>query len=152
MAENENTGFTPPVPYPEPPNTTPVINQFSKPILSNLAAWAAFKAVIDIITGALACLGIITAIYGIPQIMSGVKLMRATENIKKLIAMNDISEAQDALYNLNRYFKLSGIAIIIQICFVIITIIIYAIFIAFIISNLPDIFHNFPGNNDYFTF
>ena len=83
------------------------------PFLRNLAGWATFKAVIDIILGALACIGIITAVYGIPQIIAG-RLLNASDDLKRFIATNDTRRIGDVLYNFNKHFKLTGISIIIK--------------------------------------
>lgn len=110
--------------------------------MKGFTGWATFKAVMDIITGALACLGIITAAYGVPQIMAGVKLLAAIDELKRYISSNDVQKISTTFYNMNKYFKLSGISIIVKICFVIIGIILYGVLIAFFISNMPDFFNN----------
>ena len=116
--------------------------------LKNLAGWATFKAVIDIIAGALACIGIITAAYGIPQIIAGIRLLGATDELKKYLASNDMQKIASTFINLQKYFKLIGISIIIKICFIILGIILYSVLIAFVISYVPNIFNNMP--NTYF--
>ncbi len=119
------------------------------PFLKNLAGWATFKAVIDIIVGALSCLGIITAAYGIPQIISGVKLLNATDDLKKHISTGDNTRIGDALFNFNKYFKISGIAIIIKIVFLILGIILYSVILAYLFNNAGDLFDNLPDNFSY---
>lgn len=112
------------------------------PFLRNLAGWATFKAVIDIILGALACIGIITAVYGIPQIIAGIRLLNASDDLKRFIATNDTRRIGDVLYNFNKHFKLTGISIIIKIVFLIIVIILYVIFIVFYMNYIVDYFQN----------
>lgn len=119
------------------------------PFLKNFTGWATFKAVMDIIGGALACLGIITAIYGIPQIIAGVRLLNAVDDLKKHMITNQLPEIESALNNLYKHFKLSGIAIIVQICFVILFIILYGVLIAYMIQKMPDIFNNMPNGYYY---
>ncbi len=116
------------------------------PFLKNLAGWATFKAIIDIITGALSCFGIITAAYGIPQIISGIKLLNATDGLKSYMSSGDTTKMGDVLYNFNKYFKLSGIAIIIKIVFIVLFLVVYGILIAYLLSNAGDFFNNIPGD------
>lgn len=121
-------------------------SEMELPFLKNLAGWATFKAIIDIITGALSCFGIITAAYGIPQIISGIKLLNATDGLKSYMSTGDTTKMGDVLYNFNKYFKLSGISIIIKIVFIVIFLVVYGIIIAYIFSNAGDFFNNLPGD------
>lgn len=116
------------------------------PFLSNLSGWATFKAVIDIIMGAISCLTIIAAAYGIPQIISGIRLLNATDDLKRYMSSGDTRRIGDALYNFNKYFKLSGIAIIIKIIFFIIVIVLYGMLLYYVFNNMGDFFDNLPGN------
>jgi len=118
--------------------------EVNMPFLNNLIGWATFKAVIEIIVGALSCLGIISAAYGIPQIIAGVKLFKAVDEIKSYMAAGEYKKLGDALYSFNNYFKYSGISIIVKIIFIIIGIIFYAVLIAWLIRNTGDFFNNFP--------
>lgn len=138
-------------------NVPPVSNQYEQyksqpsantpqpippPFLKSLAGWAAFRAVMDIITGVLTCFGIITAAVGVLQIISGVKLMNASDDLKHQISTGDDSKISSALQNMQKYFKFSGIATIIQLAFGLLIIIFYgvlfAIFIDYFKENLPD--------------
>lgn len=118
--------------------------------LRNLAGWATFKAVIDIILGALACIGIITAVYGIPQIIAGIRLLNASDDLKRFIATNDTRRIGDVLYNFNKHFKLTGITIIIRIVLIVIVIILYIIFLVFFMSQIVDYLQDLPWN--YFPY
>lgn len=113
--------------------------------LKNFTGWVTFNAIIDIIAGALACLGIVTAAYGVPQIMAGIKLLAAVDELKGYMASNDVQRIRTAFFNLYRYFKLSGISIIVKIIFIILGIILYGVLIALFISYMPDILNNLPA-------
>ena len=126
-------------------NTSDTI-EVNIPFVSNLVGWATFKAVIEIIFGALSCLGIITAVYGIPQIIAGVKLFKAVDEIKNYMATGELNKIGDAMYGFNKYFKLSGISVIIKIVVMIILIILYAAVLVMIFQNSGDIFNNLPYN------
>ena len=121
------------------------------PFLKNLTGWATFKAVIDIITGALACLGIITAVYGVPQIIAGVRLLNAIDDIKRYISSGDYEKIGPVFFNFHRYFKITGITIIIKIVFIILAIIGYIVIIALLVKNSPDFFNEFQYDfgNDF---
>lgn len=117
----------------------------SGPVLKSLTGWATFRAVIDIISGALACLGIITAAYGIPLIIAGIKLLNAVDELKRYMAVNDAAKIQETFNSFNRYFKLSGISTIVKIVMTILFLVLYIIFIVYIVQNMGDVFPEFPG-------
>lgn len=115
------------------------------PDLKNFAGWATFTAIIDIIVGALSSLLIITAAYGVPQIIAGVRLLNAADNLKFYLTTNDSRKISEAFVNLNKYFKFTGISIIGKIIFGILGIIAYIILIGYLISNYPDFMNTTPG-------
>ena len=120
------------------------------PFIKSFAGWATFKAVMDIIIGAVSCLGIITAAYGVFQIIAGVKLLGAVDNLKRQANANNSQEVVNALFNLNQYYKFSGIAMIVKISFSILVIVLYIAVIAYIMSHLPDIIRLLPSDSRYF--
>lgn len=130
---------TPPPGYPYPPRPMQqgqdMYVNVGLPFIKNLAGWATFKAIIDIIGGALACIFIITAAYGIPQIIAGVKLLNATEEFKKYLYSNDSDKISMGLFNMSKYFKLNGIATIVKISLSIVAIILYIVLIASLVSQ-----------------
>jgi len=120
----------------------------SLPFLKSFIGWATFRAIMDIITGSLTCLGVITAIYGVPQIISGVRLLNAIDELKVYVSTNDTVRISDSLNYLNKYFKLNGIATILRIAFSIVMIIVYIVVIANLISGFGEIFP-VPGFDGY---
>ena len=119
-------------------------NLTSLEFLKNLTGWATFKAIIDIITGGFSCLGIITIPYGITQIIAGIKLLKAVDDIKLYLANQDTRKIGDALYNFNKYFKFSGITIILKIVGFVLLFIMWVFLFAFIIRHANDWTRNFP--------
>ncbi|HHW32413.1 MAG TPA: DUF5362 domain-containing protein [Clostridiaceae bacterium] len=119
-------------------------NVFTIPLnmadIKSLVKWATFKAIIDIITGAITCFGIITAVIGIPQIIAGIKLLNAADELNRYISVRNTNHIAMALYNMNRFFKFSGAAIIAKICYIIIIIVLYTLLVSYMLSNGPDIF------------
>lgn len=115
--------------------------------LKNLIGWATFRAVMDIIVGALSCIAIITAAYGVPQIIGGVRLLNACDEMKRYMGTNDIQKINETFVNFNKYFKLTGISTIVKIVFGVIFFVLYFVFIAIFIRtimNNPDFMRNFP--------
>lgn len=78
-----------------------------------LSGWVSFVAIMTIIYGAFLCLGIISAIVGIPIIISGVKFLNAAGNFKKLKDSSDINNYNSAIDDLNTYFIINGILTIV---------------------------------------
>jgi ABC-type maltose transport system permease subunit len=129
----------------KPDNTAQV--QLNAHLLKSLSSWATFKAVMDIITGALACLGFILVFpvaIGVLRIIAGTNLLKAVDNLKRSVSSNDSETISSAFYNLNKYFRFSGISIIICLVFAVLLIILYAVVIAYIMRNMPDFMNRLP--------
>ena len=92
---------------------------------SQLSGWANFVAVMNIIFGAFSCLGIITAIIGIPMIIAAVKLLGAVESMKEFAKTKEPHKFAKTIENLNSYFIINGVLIIIGIVSYIIMLIIF---------------------------
>lgn len=115
------------------------------PDLKNLTSWAFFKAIIDIVYGALSCLGfilILPAVYGVLQILAGVKLLNAVDDMKKYIETKDFQKISAAFVNLNRHFKFTGISIIIKIAGGILLVVLYGVIIAMAAPYLDEFLRN----------
>jgi len=111
--------------------------------------WITFRGIIDIIVGAFACLGIITAAYGIPRIIAGIKLLNAADELKYYMNTNDNKRFQTVLFSLYKYFKMSSISVIIKIGFIILIVTFYLLIFIFAFSTVTDLIRNFPSR-DYF--
>jgi hypothetical protein len=122
----------------EPENTQITSINADMRFLKGFADWATFKAITDIIFGALSCLSfilILPAIYGVLNIIAGVKLLSASASMKLYLSENDQDKIMEVFCNLHKHFKLSGISIIIRTCGVIILIVFYVLLIMFVIMK-----------------
>lgn len=119
------------------------------PDLKVFTNWATFNAIINIIFGALSCLGfivIIPAVYGIIQIIAGVKLLNASDEMKRHIDTGDIEKVRASFYNLSGFFKLNGIAAIIKICSAILLLILYGVLLTVFMPYIRDYINNYTDN------
>ncbi|OPX43652.1 hypothetical protein CLHUN_23710 [Ruminiclostridium hungatei] len=101
-------------------------NFFMPSVLDSLAGWMKFLGIYTIVTGAITCIGIITAALGIPMIFAGIGLTNASKNLKEYRQFNNQFTLNNFFTYLNKYFKIYGI-------FAIIGIVISLIYIAFIL-------------------
>ncbi len=107
----------------------------SPAVIKSITSWATFRAIMEIIYGAFSCLGIVTAAYGIPMILSGVKLLKAVDDLKMYLSENNTQKISEAFVSLSNYFKMRGITTIVMICTSIVIFIIYIAVIAYLVSN-----------------
>lgn len=77
-----------------------------------ISGWGDFFAIMMIINGVITCLGIITAVFGVPLIIAGVKLQNAVKASKELSGSNEL-KLDEVFDNLNSFFKIQGILIIV---------------------------------------
>jgi NADH:ubiquinone oxidoreductase subunit 4 (subunit M) len=80
-----------------------------------LTGWASFIGVLSIIQGIMATLTIIGALIGIPIIIAGAKLLSAVKTSRTLVQSGDATAIQ-TVKNLNTYFKVMGIIIVVSFC------------------------------------
>jgi hypothetical protein len=85
-----------------------------------LSSWASFYAVMTIIFGSILCLGIIYAIFGVPIIIAGVKLFGSVKSFKQLSETGDVNNYNSAIEDMNTYFIINGILIIIALALIVI--------------------------------
>jgi hypothetical protein len=86
--------------------------------------------VFGIIGGIFICLGIISAIFGIPMIIAGWKLFLSGRSFKQLVQTNDVCNIKEALINLAAYWLYTLIYLATIIIFYIII-----LFVIFIFGN-----------------
>jgi hypothetical protein len=88
--------------------------------------------VIFIIAGAFTCLGIITAIVGIPQIFAGAKLFKSGSAFSLAASLRKGDDVVDAIENIYGYWKYFLITFIASIVFIVLYIvIIISIFVTY---------------------
>ena len=125
-------------------SSTPTTNPISQSVyptnmIKPLSGWATLIAVLTVIGGAFASLTIIGAIIGIPQIIAGVKLLKAVD-VSKGITGSD-SKTTEVFDNINSYFKINGIIFIVSVAF---SILIGILFIALGVGAIMQNLGNFP--------
>jgi hypothetical protein len=106
-------------------------DQFFKHNVTQLVSYMRFVGIITIIGGAISCLGIITAIIGIPVIFMGVRMREAAVNFEKYAASGDFNDLSNAIERQRRFF-------FIQFVLTIIGIVIWVIYIIVIIGILAS--------------
>ncbi len=106
--------------------------------IKSFTGWATFRAVMDIITGAIACSTIIGAAFGVPLILAAMKLLNYIDDIKKALIMNDKQKFANSVEFLQKYFKLSGISTIVRISMMIVLAIIYIAFFVFLFIQIAN--------------
>ncbi|MDP4179814.1 MAG: DUF5362 family protein [Bacillota bacterium] len=97
-----------------------------------LASWAKFVGIVTIILGAISCLGIISAAVGIPMIFSGLRLLKAYDDMKRFSESNSYYNLSNAIENLNGFFRNIGILFIVYLAFLVLYIGFLVFFIIFI--------------------
>lgn len=104
-------------------------NFILNPIIDSLSGWMKFIGICTIVSGALTCLGVITAAIGIPIIFSGIALTRASKSIKTYKQYNSPYMLNEIFTSMNKYFKIQGILSIIGI-------VLFVIYVLIIIFGL----------------
>ena len=99
-----------------------------------------FVGIFYIIAGALYCLSIIGAVVGIPLIISGLRVREAADSFATYLNSSDISF-------LERGFERQGSFFFIQKVFMIITLVLFVLYIIFIIVWGIAFLSSFSGGN-----
>lgn len=103
---------------------------FEFTMIDSLSSWMKFLGIYTIVTGAITCLGIITAAIGVPMIFAGISIKKASNNIKVYKTNNSPYILNEVFNYLNKYFKIQGILAIIGIAFSVIYLVILMITLA----------------------
>ncbi len=97
--------------------------------LDSLSGWMKFLGIFIIVTGALTCIGIITAAIGVPMILAGLGLVNASKSLREYKNFNNQFTLNDFFTHLNKFFKINGILAIISIVIMVMYIAFLLIFI-----------------------
>ena len=116
----------------QPKSITINSTEMLKKQMKFIAIMQQIYGVIMIIIGALSCLGIISAIIGIPVILAGVKLLKSGSTFGMAANFDNERNLVEAIENLHGYWKFTLIAFICSILFFII----YMILIVALISSI----------------
>jgi len=108
-------------------------------IIDSLSGWMKFLGIYTIVSGAISCLGIITAAIGIPLIFAGIALTKGAKSIKTYKQFNSPYVLSEVFTSMNKYFKIQGIIAIVGI-------VILAIYMVVILFVLVMSINGFIGN------
>lgn len=104
-------------------------------VLEKLAKDMEFSSIFLIVAGAITCLGIITAIIGVPYIIMGLRGRDAAKELRYYLAENNKRAIGLSFKNLGSLFRNMKILIIIQLVFIALYIIFISVFLSLGISN-----------------
>ncbi len=99
-------------------------DQFFKHNMKQMVSYMRFIGIITIIYGAFSCLGIITAIIGIPIIFMGVRMREAAVNFEKYSSTGDFGDLASAVERQKRFFFIQFVLTIIGLVLMVIYIIV----------------------------
>ncbi|MFW6232839.1 MAG: DUF5362 family protein [Bacteroidota bacterium] len=105
-----------------------------------------FLGIISIIAGALNCLGIFTAVIGIPIIIAGLRLRDSAEYFGEHARTGDKEFLMNAIEKLSRFFRIWKILTIVYLVLMLLS---FAVFIIVIISGGLSMFDMMNGNMNY---
>ncbi|MHB8062960.1 MAG: DUF5362 domain-containing protein [Ruminiclostridium sp.] len=98
-------------------------------IIDSLSGWMKFVGIYTIVTGAITCIGVITAAIGIPLIFAGIALTKASSSIKTYKQHSSPYVLNEVFTSMNKYFKIQGIIAIVGIAILVI----YIVFLLFVL-------------------
>ena len=126
---------------PQYPQNVQVIDFNS--ILIKMSKDMNFLAIVLIVYGAITCLSIIGAIFGIPYIFAGIRMKEAAFHFKNFTFANNITELHHAVERQQRMFFIFKVLAIVGIIFAVLLIIFYVTLISMLLSGNFPVFENF---------
>jgi len=109
-------------------------------IIDSLSGWMKFIGIFTIVSGAIACIGIITAAIGVPLIFAGIALTKGSKSIKTYKQYNSPYVLNEVFTSMNKYFKIKGILVIIGI---ILSVIYISFFLFVLVMGVNGLFQNY---------
>lgn len=138
-SNQQNTGYTSQSNGYTAQNNSYMPNNINS-IIDSLSGWMKFIGIYTIISGALTCLGIITAAIGVPLILAGIALVNGSKSLKIYNQQNNQYSLNEVFTYINKYFKTQGILVIVGI---VLTLIYIVIIILFAALSINGILHHF---------
>ncbi len=114
-----------------------------KTIITKMSKDMTFLAVILIIYGAISCLTIIGAVFGVPYIFAGLRMKEAAEHFRNYVFANSMNELNRAIERQQRLFYIFKVLAIIGLIFIVLMIIFYATIFSLFLSGSIPLFQNF---------
>jgi flagellar biosynthesis protein FlhB len=93
---------------------------------------------------------VIYPVIGVLRIIYSINLIKAIDNLKKAVALNNESCIIEFLNKLSKFFKFNGIVSILKISLYILLFIFYIVLIIYATSAAPDIMNEFNNNSNNF--
>ena len=94
-----------------------------------------FMGIVSIVYGAISCLTILGAIFGIPYIIMGIRLKDSGEHYQRYAEMNNPADLEFAFLKQQSFFFLTKVITIIGIIFFILVIAFYIVLFSFFFSG-----------------
>lgn len=121
------------------------LKQETKENIGTMSKWMNFNGIISIISGAIACLTCVGAIFGWAPIVLGVWSIKASKSFTDFAQTNNMPGMEEGFAKLKSINMLTGILTIIGLIFTVIYIIGMIIFFATVGTTMfQEIFKNLP--------
>jgi hypothetical protein len=146
IESNYNQQFTNTYQLPNQYNQTPYQNNrqnnsyFSDTIIDSLAGWIKFIGIYTIVIGAITCIGIITAAIGVPLILSGISLAKASTSLMNYKSSGSPHVLTEIFTFLNKYFKTQGILVIVGIA---LSVLYFVILLVILVMGAYSVMYNY---------
>ena len=100
----------------EPKEVTPAVqaDPMFQTNMSNMTRYMGFVGIVIIIWGVFNCLGIITAIIGVPLIIMGIRVREAADAFKRYSLSSAFQDLSQAVERLTRFFFIQYVLMIIS--------------------------------------
>ena len=118
-------------------NVTTISPMFQN-ILNKMAKDMRFLGIFYIISGGFSCLSIFGAIFGIPYIISGIRLRESANFFDNYSYGGDIGILENAIEKQSRFFFIQKVLLLIGIIITILSIIFMFAFLPMIIKNITS--------------
>jgi hypothetical protein len=124
------------------PTPTPT-DSYAGEMIYKMAKDMNFVGLWSIIYGAITCIGIITAVIGIPYIIAGLRLRDAANYFKSYSAHAEYFTLEQAFRMQSEFYRYIKIVIIISLVFLALYIVGMIVFFAFLATNMDGLFDEF---------
>jgi hypothetical protein len=114
-----------------PNSVTDVTFLFRRDIIKKMNTDMRFVGMFYIIYGAIMCIGIITALIGVPYIIMGMRLRESADSFSRFNELGDDMDLNMALEKQQRFYFINKIIMIVALAFFALYIILIIVFLSF---------------------
>ncbi len=114
-----------------PNSVTDTTFLFRRDIIKKMNSDIRFLGMFYIIYGAITCIGIITALIGVPYIIMGMRLRESADSFARYNELGDDMDLNMALEKQQRFYFINKILILIGLAFLLLYIILIIVFLSF---------------------